>query len=539
MRFLYFLLCMGFHLFAQEISLVPYPTSLEELEASPFLLDQESRLHFDLKTGHEEVKFLQQTLQSVTGYDLAIVNTYKNTQKGAIVFQLLEGHQNEGFYTINEDKGRLYIKAVSASGFFYAIQTYFQLLPKEVYAASLQADIAWEIPAVAIEDAPAFQWRGMHLDVARNFRSIAYIKRFIDLMAMHKLNVLHWHLTEDQGWRIEIKKYPKLTEIGAWRDSTLLGHMRDKPHKYVHKRVGGFYTQDQIRDLVAYAQKVHITIVPEIEMPGHAQAAIAAYPGLGNSGISPGVRSKWGISNEIFNPKESTIDFLKDILEEVIALFPGEYIHIGGDEAHKDQWEQSDEVQQLLKDRGLKDMHEMQSWFISEIGAYLHSKGKKLIGWDEILEGGLAENAAVMSWRGTKGAVKAVKSKHFAVMATNKYTYFDKYQSQDKANEPLSIGGFVPLSKVYAYEPIPEQLLEAEKKFILGAQAQLWSEYIVKDSHMDYMAFPRLCALSEVVWNHSKREDYSVFLTRLKKHLTRLDVLEVNYRMPDEYKNNY
>lgn len=538
MRYLYFIFFMCFQLSAQEISLIPYPSNLERLDQSSFELHKNSCLHFDTAIAKEELTYLQQKLQVVTGFSLPLKETTKNLKKGAIVFELIETQDTKEYYSLQVEKEILYIKAATGAGFFYAIQTYLQLLPMEVYTTSLQENIDWKIPAVVIQDTPAFQWRGMHLDVARHFRSIDYVKRFIDLMALHKLNVFHWHLTEDQGWRIEIKKYPKLTQVGAWRDSTLIGHMRDKPHQFTKKRVGGFYTQKEIKEVVAYAQKRHITIVPEIEMPGHAQAAIAAYPEFGNAGVSPGVRSKWGVSKEIYNPKESTIDFLKEVLEEVIALFPGDYIHIGGDEAHKDQWEESDEVQQLLKERGLHDMHEMQSWFISKIGTYLHTKGKKLIGWDEILEGGLAENAAVMSWRGTKGAIKAAKSNHFAVMATNKYTYFDKYQSKDKANEPLSIGGHVPLAKVYSFDPIPKQLLEDEKKYILGAQAQLWSEYIVEDSHMDYMAFPRLCALSEVVWNHTEKGEYAVFLNRLKQHLKRLDVLDVNYRMPDEYTNN-
>ncbi|MGB2129339.1 MAG: beta-N-acetylhexosaminidase [Flavicella sp.] len=527
---------MSFHLYAQEISIIPFPSSLEHVKQPSFVLHKDSRLHCDAEQAKGELKYLQQKLQKVTGFSLPIKNSIKNPRKGAVVFELIEAQSSPDHYSLNVDNQVLYIKAATSKGFFYGIQTYLQLLPNQVYATSIQENIAWQIPAVSIQDSPAFQWRGMHLDVARNFRSIEYVKRFIDLMALHKMNIFHWHLTEDQGWRIEIKKYPKLTEIGAWRDSTLIGHMRDKPHQFAKKRVGGFYTQNQIKEVVAYAQERHITIVPEIEMPGHSQAAIAAYPEFGNLAVSPGVRSKWGISKHIYNPKEATIDFLKDILEEVLTLFPGDYVHIGGDEAHKEEWEESIEVQELLKERGLKDMHKMQSWFISEIGKYLHAKGKKMIGWDEILEGGLAENAAVMSWRGAKGAIKAAKSKHNAVMATNKYTYFDKYQSQDKANEPLSIGGYVPLSKVYDFDPIPEQLLEEEKKYILGAQAQLWSEYIVKDSHMDYMAFPRLCALSEVVWNYKNKSEYTEFLNRLKKHLTRLDILGVSYRKPDEFR---
>ncbi len=536
MRFFILLFCSSLTLYSQEISLLPEPTEMELKTGEAFRLHKNSRLLYSDSKLKNEVKYLKNRIQSATGFKFSEKKSIKKAKKGDVVLKLQNGKGVIGSYRLEVKEGVVEISANTTTGVFYGIQSLQQLFPAQMYASKIQEKEDWSFPAVTIEDAPVFEWRGMHLDVARNFRSVFYVKRFIDLMAMHKLNVFHWHLTEDQGWRIEIKKYPKLTEIGAWRDSTLIGHMRDKPHQFKQGRTGGFYTQKEIKEVVQYAQQRHITIVPEIEMPGHAQAAIAAYPELGNTGVSPGIRPMWGISKEIYNPEETTIAFLKDVLDEVLALFPSTYIHIGGDEAKKDQWESSKRAQELLKERGLHDMHEMQSWFISQIDTYLTAKGRKLIGWDEILEGGLADGAAVMSWRGDKGGIKAAKAGHKAVMATNKYTYFDKYQSKNKENEPLSIGGLVTLETVYHFQPIPKELTANEAKNIMGAQGQLWSEYIVSDSHMDYMAFPRVCALADVVWSNKESRNYKEFLTSLEQHLHRLAILNINYRMPDEFK---
>ena len=366
--------------------------------------------------------------------------------------------------------------------------------------------------------------------------------RFIDTMASLKFNTLHWHLTEDQGWRIEIKKYPKLTEVGAWREKTVVGHIRDYrekkiPYEYDGVRHGGFYTQEAIREVVAYAAERQITIVPEIDMPGHMQAAIAAYPELGCTTNQLPVKAEWGICKNILNPEESTVQFCKDVLTEVMELFPSEFIHIGGDEAKKDQWEASERIQQLREERGLKDMHEMQSWFIRQIDDFLVANGRRLIGWDEIAEGGLAENAAVMWWRGKAGqthgleiAKKAAQDGHDIVVAANGSLYFDYYQSKDKKNEPLAIGGFLPLETVYHFEPVIEGLDEATAAHILGAQGQIWTEYIPDMKHAEYMAFPRACALAEQAWLPAKQKNFSDFMERMKKQEQRFSAAGINFK---------
>jgi hexosaminidase len=373
----------------------------------------------------------------------------------------------------------------------------------------------------------------MMLDVARHFMPKEFVLKFIDLVAFHKMNSLHLHLTDDQGWRIEIKKYPRLTEVGAWRDETLVGHSSQKPHRFDGKRHGGFYSQDDIREIVDYAAQRYVTILPEIEMPGHAQSAIAAYPELGTTGRPLPVLTYWGVNPNIFNANEETIVFLQNVLTEVLDLFPSPFIHVGGDEAVKEQWERSPEAQARIAELGLEDEHELQSYFIKRMDSFLAERGRRLIGWDEILEGGLAPGATVMSWRGVKGGIEAAKAGHDVVMAPTTHTYLDYYQSRDKEKEPLAIGGFLPLEKVYSFHPIPRQLTKEEAKHVLGAQAQLWAEYIPNPEHMEYMAFPRMVALSECVWTPKEKKDFDDFKNRLKTHLQRLDVLDVNYRPLD------
>jgi len=385
------------------------------------------------------------------------------------------------------------------------------------------------MPCLEIEDYPRFSWRGMHLDVGRHFMPKEFIKKYIDLIALHKMNTFHWHLTEDQGWRIEIKKYPRLTQIGAWRKETIAGHFSKKPMKFDGIAHGGFYSQDDIREIVEYAHRRYVTVVPEIEMPGHSQAAIVAYPELGNLSEKLPMRTYWGVDENILNADESTILFMQDILTEVLGLFDSEFIHIGGDEAPKKQWEQSTKAQARIKELGLKDEHELQSYFIKRMDTFLTSKGRRLIGWDEILEGGLAPGATVMSWRGEKGGITASKAGHDVVMATTDYTYFDYYQGDPKM-EPLAIGGYLPLQKVYSYNPIPAGMSKEQAKHILGAQGQVWTEYISTPKKAEYMAFPRACALSEVLWTPMEKKDYNNFIDRLDIHLKRLDILDVNFR---------
>jgi hexosaminidase len=358
------------------------------------------------------------------------------------------------------------------------------------------------------------------------------VKKYIDLLALHKMNSFHWHLTDDQGWRLEIKKYPRLTEVGAWRTETLVGKpQRDSAaNVYDKKRHGGFYSQDDAREIVAYARERFVRVVPEIEMPGHSQATIAAYPYLGNFGDTVPVWTMWGVTPHILNPSDTTIAFMKDVLTEVMAIFPSEFIHIGGDEAPKTEWKASPRAQARMKALGLANENELQSWFTTQMDAFLTSHGRRLVGWDEILEGGLAPNAVVMSWRGIAGGLTAARAGHDVVMTPGNYTYFDHYQSLNKDAEPLAIGGFLPLDSVYAYEPVPAELEARFAAHILGAQAQVWTEYIEGPKHVEYMAFPRMSALAEVLWTPRAQRDFADFTARLPRQLQRFNALDVNYR---------
>jgi hexosaminidase len=346
------------------------------------------------------------------------------------------------------------------------------------------------------------------------------------------MNSFHWHLTDDQGWRIQIRKYPRLTEVGAWRNETLVGPYTSDTSKQVfdHEVHGGFYTQEDIREIVAYARARFVNVVPEIEMPGHAQAAIAAYPWLGNAGDSVHVWTIWGVSENILNPSDSTVAFMKDVLTEVMELFPGPYIHVGGDEAAKRQWKSTAAVQARIRALGLRNEEELQSWFIRQMDDFLKARGRRMVGWDEILEGGLAPNAVVMSWRGTSGGIAAARAGHDVVMAPGSYTYLDHYQALDRTREPLAIGGFLPIDTVYAYDPMPAELEPQYAKHVLGAQGQVWTEYIKGPKNVEYMAYPRMSALAEVLWTPLGRKDYPNFLLRLQEQLRRLDALDVNYR---------
>jgi len=400
---------------------------------------------------------------------------------------------------------------------------------------------AYEIPSMVIEDSPRFQYRGMMLDVSRHFMPITFIKKFIDIIAMHKMNTFHWHLTDDQGWRIEIKKYPKLTEVGSKRKETLVGHSYEIPislgimkknPKFDGIPHEGYYTQEEIKDIIEYANKRYVTIIPEIDIPGHTSSMIAAYPELGSSKENIGVKTLWGVQNDILNVNETTFEFLENMFGEIIDLFPSKYIHIGGDEARKVQWKNSKIIQNQMKELDLKDENELQSYFIKRVEKFLNSKGKKIIGWDEIIDGGLAPNATVMSWRGEEGAIHAAKSGHYAIMTPTSHCYFDYYQDKPN-NEPLAIGGLLPLKKVYLYEPIPQGLSNEESKKILGAQGNLWTEYIKKPKDVEYMIIPRMTALSEVVWSPRKLRNLGEFKKRLKSFKFFYDKLNVNYRKKD------
>ncbi|MCH2109161.1 MAG: family 20 glycosylhydrolase [Polyangiaceae bacterium] len=409
------------------------------------------------------------------------------------------------------------LSASTPQGLFYGIQTLLQIVEK----TEPSAEGSLLLPAGEIRDRPRFSYRGLHLDVGRHFFSPEEVKRYIDLMARYKFNVFHWHLTEDQGWRIEIKKYPRLTEVGAFRKETLIGHDRDRPHRFDGVRYGGFYTQEQVREIVAYAQARYIEVIPEIEMPGHALAALAAYPELAcrqQDGQPSGpfeVATEWGIFQDVYCPKEETFLFLENVLAEVLELFPSRKIHVGGDEVPKEKWESSPEAQAIMAREGLETSDELQSYFMRRIQAYLQSQGREMIGWDEILEGGLAPGATVMSWRGESGGVEAAKLDHPVIMTPNHSLYFNTYQSLDFEAEPIAGARYLPLKKVYSYEPIPAELSDEQAENILGAQGCLWTEYISDEEQLQYMAYPRALALAEVVWSAKQDRDWNDFTRRL------------------------
>ncbi len=432
-------------------------------------------------------------------------------------------------YTLLVEPNLVTITGSASKGFFYALQTIFQLLPAEIYSTNRVNNLLLTIPCVSIIDKPRYEHRGVMLDVGRHFMPVPFVKKMIDLLAMHKMNVLHWHLTDDQGWRIEISKYPRLTQVGSVRSETVEGKMNyNQPLKFDGKPHSGFYTQDEVRDVVQYAQEKYVTIIPEIEMPGHALAALAAYPELGCTGGPYGVAKIWGVIEDVYCPTEKTFQFIEDVLTEVIALFPSKYIHIGGDECPKTAWKQSRFCQDLMRTQKLKDEHELQSFFIKRIDKFLTSKGRKLMGWDEILEGGLSPNATVMSWRGIQGGIEAAKQNHDVVMTPTSHVYIDYYQSH-AAFEPLAIGGFLTLEKVYSYDPTPAELKPEEAKHILGSQVNLWTEYVSTPEQAEYMIFPRACALSELTWTPSINKNFADFSRRLETHFKRLDILKVNY----------
>ncbi len=411
------------------------------------------------------------------------------------------------------------IVAADSIGLIYAHQTLRQL---KDYCRN------GKVPELRISDHPSFRYRGMHLDVARHMYDVADVKKYIDLLAYYKFNYFHWHLTEDQGWRIEIKKYPKLQSIAAFRDSTLIGHYSDMPHQFDGKKYGGYYTQEEVKEIVKHAQSKGITVIPEIEMPGHSLAALAAYPELGCEDIEYHTATKWGVFPEIYCPTEKTFSFLEDVIDEVVSLFPSKYIHIGGDEAPKDAWKKSKFCQELISSKNLKDEHGLQSYFIGRMEKYINGKGKQIIGWDEILEGGLAENATVMSWRGVEGGIEAAKAGHDVIMTPTSNCYFDYYQSVDD-NEPLAIGGYLPMRKVYEWNPIPDNLEKDKHKFILGGQGNVWTEYMPTFDQVEYMAYSRLIALSETLWRGgSNKLEYSDFLERYIDHVKHWESEGVN-----------
>lgn len=484
---------------AQLCPIIPHPTTYVTTGGSLILEELLPVNSKNLPTFGEDI------LKWYITHDLGI-NTMFVKVGGQILFKRLSNVPTDA-YTIDV-KEEITISYSSEASCFYALQSLKQLIKTSGGVN--------EIPYCFISDEPRFAWRGMHLDVSRHFFTVDEVKKYLDWMARYKFNTFHWHLTDDQGWRIEIKAYPKLTEIGSIREQSLIGHASSNSETYDGIPEKGFYSQEEIKEVVKYARKLFITVVPEIEMPGHARAALAAYPELSCDGKKMPVAQTWGVFNEIFCSKDTTIKFLQAVLSEVVPLFPGKYIHIGGDEAPKTNWKACSNCQAKIRKNGLKDEHELQSYFIRQMDVYLTSQGKTLIGWDEILEGGLSENAAVMSWRGTSGGIEAATQQHNVVMSPGSHCYFDHYQS-DRKSEPLAIGGYTSLQKVYSFNPIPEELPADLQHFILGAQANLWTEYISEWKQVEYMIFPRMIALSEVLWTRAER-DYPSFQKRLEKY---------------------
>ncbi|MCU6768564.1 beta-N-acetylhexosaminidase [Barnesiella propionica] len=458
---------------------------------------------------------------------VTLVYAPEDAKGKSIVFDTDQNIKPEG-YSLNISPEQITILSSDEAGAFYAVQTLRQLLPVECEKKIYNKNIHMKVPAGIIKDEPRFTHRGFMIDAGRYFFPADYVKKQIDIMALNKLNRLQLHLTDDQGWRIEIKSHPELTKIGAWRKETLIGHKNIKPHHYDGKPHGGFYTQEELKEIVKYASDRFIEVIPEIEMPGHAQAVLATYPQLACKPDKYEVSCIWGVHKNVLCTKEATFRFLEDVLTEVFAIFPSNYIHIGGDECPKDRWKECPTCQNNIKKLGLKDEHELQSYFISRMEKFINSHGKKIIGWDEILEGGLAPNATVMSWRGEAGGVKAAEMEHPVIMTPRNICYLDYYQSQDKENEPLAIGGYVPLDSVYLYNPVAA-IKNEYQKYVMGVQGNLWTEYISTSEHAEYMTYPRLIALAEVNWTPIDHKDYNDFLKRLSKQIKRLDELDVNY----------
>jgi hexosaminidase len=528
----------------QEINLKnSAPTNLAE----HFTLNSQTKIAYPDRNNKElkqTAEFLKEYIKFATGLSLdtttysyqhikldpkteeLIVDT-KDLENVIILRTGYEGEGNIEAYNLTVNEKQIVINGKTPAGTFYGVQTLRKSIPAEATNNTVI------FPVVEIKDYPRFEYRGMHLDVGRHFFPAEFIKKYIDILALHNINKFHWHLTEDQGWRIEIKKYPELTTIGSQREQTVIGH---NTAEFDGKPYGGYYTQDEIKDIVDYAQKRFITIIPEIDLPGHMLAALTAYPNLGCTGGPYKVGQQWGVFDDVLCAgNDSVYTFLDNVFSEIIELFPSEYIHVGGDECPKVRWEKCPKCQAKIKELGLKSDAEhskedrLQSHVIAHVEKFLNSKGRQIIGWDEILEGGLAPNATVMSWRGMDGGITAAKQHHKVVMTPNSHAYFDHYQSKEVQNEPLAIGGFIPLEKVYSFEPVPSTLADEEKKYVIGAQANLWTEYIPESKQVEYMILPRIAALAEVQWTMPEKKDYKTFLPRLERLLNLYKKLGYNY----------
>ncbi|GHU99225.1 hypothetical protein FACS1894159_02920 [Bacteroidia bacterium] len=514
---------------AQQVNIIPQPVSCVAHEGE-FTVGPKTRIVLSSSDAElqRSVAVLNGMLLKAAGFSLPVVAG--KAADNTIYCAINPKFAGDEAYRLTVEKKRIRIEARTPHGIFNATQTLRQLLPPQIENRQPTQGVRWSIPCVEIDDAPRFDYRGLHLDVCRHFASKEDVIRFIDLLAFHKLNRFHWHLTDDQGWRIEIKKYPELTAIGSVRTREQFGVEQDgkRERVWMTKSHSGFYTQDDVRQVLAYAADRFVTVIPEVEMPGHAKAALSAHPELSCSGGPFEVEGCWGVLEDIFCTREETFAFLEDILTEVAALFPSEYIHIGGDEAPKLRWSRCHVCQERIKSLGLKDEHELQSWFITRIEKFLSTKGKRIIGWDEILEGGLAPNATVMSWRGTEGGIAAAKQHHGAIMTPYTHMYLDYYQADPKT-EPYTIGGYIPIWTVYDYNPVPQELTADQAKYILGVQGNIWTEYQLTFDNMLYMAFPRGAAVAEVGWTPLALKNYDCFQARLLDLMKRYDAMGITY----------
>lgn len=516
----------------EDLDLIPFPASVEPgrgaFDVSGASFGADSLLGADVAAAADAFRM---QLTAATGEE----SQWKEDVSEASFAFCHDASLGKEEYILDITPRKVTVTVSGLNGAVYALETVRQLLPAGIYAPESGAEGPWKLPALKICDKPRFSYRGLHLDPARHFFDLTEVKRYIDVMVMHKMNTLHWHLTDDQGWRIEIKRYPKLTEVGGYRDKTLIGHL-NSGQGYEYGRYGGFYSQDEIREVVRYAASKGVTVIPEIDLPGHMLAALAAYPEYGCTGGPYEVWGRWGVSDDVLCVgKESTFEFIEGILTEVMELFPSEYIHIGGDECPKVRWEKCPACQARIRQLGLKDTeehtaeHYLQSYVTARVEKFLNSHGRKIIGWDEILEGELAPNATVMSWRGVGGGIQAARLGHDAIMTPNTYFYLDYCQSADMANEPISIGGYLPVEKCYSYEPYAKNLTEEEKAHIIGVQANLWTEYIKTPEHLEYMLLPRAAALAEVQWCQPENKSWDRFVSSIRHYTDIYDILGYNY----------
>jgi len=512
-----------------DYNVIPLPQEITLNENKPFVLKKSTVIAYP--KGDDKLKANAEFLSGYIFETIGIRPAVKESEGGKNTITLKTGlnHDNREAYRIDASEKGITIEGVSANGVFYGVQT----LRKSLSPGFKDKEV--HFPAATVADYPRFGYRAALFDVGRYFFPADFIKRYIDILALHNVNYFHWHLTDDQGWRIEIKKYPRLTEVGSMRKETLVGHLKSPPHKFDNTPHEGFYTQDEIRDIVKYAQDRYITIIPEIDLPGHMLSALTAYPELGCTGGPYEVATKWGVFEDVLcMGKENTYQFLKDVFTEVTDLFPSEYIHIGGDECPKTRWQKCPHCQAMIKKMGLKGdgkrtaEQKLQSYSMLEMEKFLKEKRRRIIAWEEILDGGIADNPIVMSWLKEESGAEAAKQGYDVIMAPHKEVYIDYYQSEDKENEPLSIGGYIPLERVYRFEPVPAELTDEQKKHIIGTQVNLWTEYIYKPDHAEYMLLPRLAAISEVQWSDPQKKDYESFKNRLTNLFGFYDLYKYN-----------